>query len=149
MTRLVGRDGLAILFGVDDRLLQADLLGELRLQHVVEFMLRRPSRSATSSLVEEVLDHHGGIAERLVRDALTHRAIVELLVMALAVEEVVDQVEAALLRGHVEIQAAVEPPGAHERRVERVAAVRRGDQQDVVVLGLDRGELPVAPAGTR
>ena len=145
VTRLVGGDGLAILLGVDDRLLQADLLGELRLEHVVEIHVAPAfAQRDQQPLIEEVLDHHGRVAERLVGDALAHRAIVELLVVALAVEEVVDQVEPPLLRRHVEVEAAVEPARPHERRVERVAAVRRGDQQDVVVLGLDRGELPVA-----
>src|SRR4029077_4897324 len=40
-------------------------------------------------------------------------------------------------------QAAIEAAGAKQRRIERVAAVRRRDQQDVVVLGTGGRELPV------
>ncbi len=142
---LVRRHRFTILVGVDDRLLQPDLLIELRLDHIVEVHLA-PSfaQRDEQTFVEEMLDHHGRVAEGLVRDALAHGAVVELLVVTLAIEEEVDQVEAARLRRHVEVQAAVESSGTHERGVERVAAVRRRDQQDVVVLRLDRRELPIA-----
>ena len=56
--------------------------------------------------------------------------------MRLALEEEVDQVSAALLGREVEVEAAVEPAGSHERGVERVGSVRRRDEQDVVVARL-------------
>ena len=119
MAGLVRRDGLAIGVGVDDRLLHADLLVELRLHHVVEVHLAAAfAQRHQERLVEEVFDHHRGVAERLVGDALTGVLIVELLVVALAVQEVVDQLHASLLRRHIEVQPPVESPGSHQRRVE-------------------------------
>jgi hypothetical protein len=121
-----------------------DLLGELGLHHVLEVHLAAPgTKGDEEGLVEQVLDHDGRVAERLVRDALPDRRLVELHVVLLAREEEVDQVAALGLGGHVEIEPAVEPTGPQERGVERVASVRGRDHEDVVVRRLRDPHLPV------
>ena len=60
MAGLVGGDPPALVLRVLDRLLEADLLGELGLLHVgpVEGGRSAPKRPH-EGLVEQVLDHHG------------------------------------------------------------------------------------------
>ena len=61
----------------------------------------------------------------------------------LAIHEEVDQRRALRLAREVEVEAAVEPAGTQQGGVQRIAAVRGRDEQDVVVSGLAGLELPV------
>jgi hypothetical protein len=71
MAGLVGGDGPPLLVRVHDGLLQPDLLGQLGLVHVRD-RHRVPSASQRGQerLVEEVLDHHRGVAQRVVGQPL-------------------------------------------------------------------------------
>ena len=69
----------------DGGLLRADLLGELGLHEVlVVHLAAAVAQRHQQALVQQVLDHHRRVAERLVREALAHLRVVELLVVLLA-----------------------------------------------------------------
>ena len=142
---LVGRDRALLVLGVLDRLLEPDLLGQLRLLdvvpvHGVAAVAQRPHQR----LVEEVLDHHRRVAERHGRELVAALVLVELGDVRLLVEVVVDDLPPAGAARQVEVDRAVEAAGTQQRGVEVGGAVGGADHQDV-----RRGGRRLAGAGGR
>ena len=101
-------------------------------------------------LVEEVLDHHRGVAEGVVREALARLRGVELLRGASCGAGRSRSARArSLLGGQIEVEPAVEPAGAQQRGVEGVGPVRGRDEQDVVVPRACRPSAAGRWAGSR
>ena len=129
---LVGRDDALLVLGVLDRVREADLLGELgRLDvgpiHRVATVAQRPHQR----LVEEVLDHDRRVAEGERRELVAPLLLVELGDVRLLLDVVVDDLAPTGPARHVEMDRAVEPAGAQQRRVERRGTVGRADDEDV------------------
>ena len=132
MPGLVGRDRALLFLGVLDGLLETDLLGHLRLLHVVPVHRRAAvAQRPHERLVEEVLDHDGRVPEGHRRELVAPLFLVELGDVRLLVDVVVDDLAAPGTARDVEVDRPVEASRPHERGVEVGGAVGRGDHEDV------------------
>ena len=99
VTGLVGGDGAPLVLGVLDRLLQADLLGHLRLLDVVPVeRVGAAAQRPDQCLVEQVLDHDGRVAEGHRGQRVATRGLVELDLVRLLCEVVVEYAARAGVR---------------------------------------------------
>ena len=144
VTGLVGGDGAPLVLGVLDRLLQADLLGHLRLLDVVPVeRVGAAAQRPDQCLVEQVLDHDGRVAEGHRGQRVATRGLVELDLVRLLCEVVVDDLAPSATAREVEVDRAVEAARAQERGVEVGRAVGGPDHQDVRRLRTRRVDLSV------
>jgi len=98
---------------------------------------------ADEGLVQQVLDHDGGVPGRDGGQGVPAFGVVELRGVGLAGQEVVDQGAPATLGGQLEGHPPVEASGPQQRRVQRGRPVGGGDEQHVGRGRLGAGQLAV------
>ena len=138
---LVGRNAATFRVGVGGRGGHPHLDVQPGLGHVAEGHLITPVLEGDDQgLVEEVLDHHRRVPQRLGGDLVAQLGVVQVGRVALAGQVVVQQVASGRLGRPVERQLLVEPAGANQGGIQVRRAVGGRDDEDVVVrggLGLD------------
>ena len=141
---LVRRDQALLFVGVLDRLAEADLLGEpgpLDVAHA--HRAAAATQRVDQRLVEQVLDHHRGVALGHRGHLLARLVAVQLGLVCLAGEEVVDELASRGAARAVEREPTVEAARAQQGRVEVLGPVRRRDQQHVGRRRRRPAQLPV------
>ena len=128
MAGLVDGDPSAFVGVVAHVLGNPDLGDQLRRQHIAGRHRRAPvSERDDQGLVEQLLDPDRGVARAEIGDQLC----VDAVLVVLAVEVVLRDLEAIRLRRQGEADRSIESSGSQQRSVEVGRPVRGGDDEDV------------------
>ena len=120
------------MVGVGNRLTHAHFLDETSaLDIATVHRLRAATQGVDQTLVEEVLDHHRGIAGGDGCKPVADVDVVQVRLVGLVLEEQVDELATAGLGRRLEREAAIEAAGTQQRGIEVVGTVGRRDHEHV------------------
>ena len=126
MTRLMGGDQLLLMCGVGNRLAHAYLFHEASSLHILTGHGGiTTTHGVDQALVEQMLNHHWGVALGDGGKAIACVLLIEIEMMGLAREEEVDELAPTRAGRRLEGEPAIEPSRTQERRIKVVGPVRR------------------------